>query len=251
MLEKYKDVFEELGYLPGELHLEIDASVPPIHVPRKLPLANKAQVKKKKDRILNTTVLAKQLTSLSAVEQKDWISSMVVVTKTKKLHICIDQKNLLKTEPDRSCARAFSVSDANDRFHQVRLDKWGSYLTFWTPFGRYRWQRLPFGISSAPEEYQLRQKQALDGLEGVPNIADNILCVAYGDTWEETTIDHDKNLECLLQRCLTVNLKLNKEKARLRISEVQYMGHLLSTAGVRGDPDKIRVIQDMPEPTCA
>ena len=39
---------------------------------------------------------------------------------------------------------------------------------FNTPFGRFRWLRMPFGISTAPEEYQRRQDQAIEGLSGIP-----------------------------------------------------------------------------------
>ena len=60
----------------------------------------------------------------------------------------------------------FSVVDAKDGFLQVVLDEPYSYLTtFWTPFGRYRWLRMPFGIKSAPEEFQRHLDECLEGLE--------------------------------------------------------------------------------------
>jgi transposase InsO family protein len=260
IMDKYKDVFEGLGCLPGELHLEIDDSVPPVqHVPRKVPIAIKSQVKEKIDSMVKSGVLAK------VDEPTDWISSMVVVKRPDKLRICIDPKDLNKALkrnkhimptiedvlPELSRAKVFSVLDAKDGFHQIKLDRESSDLTtFWTPFGRYRWLRLPFGISPAPEEYQMRQKQALEGIQGIFGIADDILCVGYGDTIEEATTDHDKHLESLLQRCRDVNLKLNRKKAKLRLTEVKYVGHILSANGVKADPDKIKVIQDMPRPTC-
>jgi hypothetical protein len=61
-----------------------------------------------------------------------------------------------------SKAKIFSVVDAKNGFWHVELDDESSYLTtFNTPFGRYRWLRMPFGISSAPEEYQRRQDQTM------------------------------------------------------------------------------------------
>ena len=94
---------------------------------------------------------------------------MVAVKKPNKLRLCIDLANLnvaIKRNhyptptiddvmPKLTKARVFSVADAKDGFLQVRLDEKSSYLTtFYTPFGLYRWLRMPFGIKSAPEEFQ-------------------------------------------------------------------------------------------------
>ena len=53
---------------------------------------------------------------------------------------------------------------------------------------------MPFGIASGSEEYQRRQHEFLDGLNGVINIADDICVYGCGDTKEEADIDHDRNL---------------------------------------------------------
>ena len=77
--------------------------------------------------------------------------------------------------PKLSKAKVFTVLDAKDEFHQVKLDNESSLLTtFWTPFGRYRYLRMPQGISSALEEYQRYQNEALAGLDGLVLIADDM-----------------------------------------------------------------------------
>ena len=53
--------------------------------------------------------------------------------------------------------------------------------TMHTSYGRYRWTRLPFGVSSAPEEFQVRLMTALEGLEGTALVADDILAFGVGD----------------------------------------------------------------------
>ena len=75
--------------------------------------------------------------------------------------------------------------DAKDGFWQVQLSEESSNLTcFNTPFGRYKWMVMPFGISSAPEEFQRRMHEALEGLPGVCVNADDILIYGKGDTIE-------------------------------------------------------------------
>ena len=98
----------------------------------------------------------------------DWVSSLVIVKKPTKLRICIDPKNLNEAikrphyampsldgiAPELTDAKVFSVLDAKDGFWQVELTEESSHLTtFNTPFGRYRWLSMPFGICSGSEEF--------------------------------------------------------------------------------------------------
>ena len=107
---------------------------------------------------------------------------------------------------------------------------------------------MPQGISSAPEEYQRHQNEALSGLNGVEVIAADILCYGSGETIDEALADHDSNLLSLLVRAREVNLKLNKKKLRLRLEQVPYMGHLFTSEGLRPDPQKVEAIVNMPRP---
>ena len=63
---------------------------------------------------------------------------------------------------------------------------------------------MPFGISTAPEEFQRRLSTALEGLEGVSVVADDILI--YG----KDRAEHDENLRTFLKRASKCELKLNK-----------------------------------------
>jgi hypothetical protein len=53
---------------------------------------------------------------------------------------------------------------------------------------------MPFGIATAPEEYQKRQHEVLEALLGIYVIADDILITGQGKTQEEAPQDHDRNL---------------------------------------------------------
>ena len=96
-------------------------------------------------------------------------------------------------------AKVFTVLDGKTGFWQVKLDDSSSFLTtFNTPFGRYRWKRMPFGINSAPEVWQQRMNEIVEGLKGVKIIADDFLVCGFGDTKEEALASHDANLRCFL-----------------------------------------------------
>ena len=189
---------------------------------------------------------------------------MVVVAKPNKIRICLDPKDLNKAVQrpkfqmptleellsELSKARIFSSFDAKDGFYQVSLDEESSKLTtFWTPHGRYRYLRMPFGISLAPEVFESTLQECLADLRGVKVIRDDILVVGYGATDAEAQSDHDQNVTRLLERARQVNLKLNKSKVKLRKTEVKFMGHVISNQGLKPDPDKVSAIKNMPKPT--
>lgn len=194
-----------------------------------------------------------------------WVSSLVVVRKpeTGKLRICIDPTDLNRAikRPHYPIpriedivtrlgkAKIFSILDAKDGFWQIPLDEQSSKLTtFNTPFGRYRWKVLPFGVCSAPEEFQRRMTDALDGLSGVEVVADDVLVYGEGDTKEEALENHENNLHKCLQRCRERNIKLNESKLKLRLESVTYIGHLLTSEGIKPDPRKVDAIKNMNYP---
>ena len=179
------------------------------------------------------------------------------------IRICIDPKDLNKALqrghypiptiddvlPQLNNAKVFSTVDLKCGFWQVKLDDESADLTtFNTPSGRFRWLRMPFGISTAPEEFQRRQHEAVEGLPGVISVRDNILIIGEGDTKEEAIANHDKNVRALMQRCKERNITLNKDKIQLKMSQVSFLGHLVTANGVQADPDKVRAITEMPKP---
>lgn len=242
-MQEYQDIFKGLGCLQGEHHIDIDKAVSPVqHAPRRTPVALKERLKQKIQEIESRGIIIK------VKEPTAWISSMVAVVKPGKVRVCIDPKDLNKAiqrpkyqiptleeiPPQLADAKIFSVLDAKDGFHQVKLDTPTSYLTtFWTLFSHYRYLRMPFGISLAPEEFQHSMHTIVEGLPGVAVIADDIL--VYGCKSDYVT-DHDANLKRLLQRAREQNLKLNRKKLRLRLTEVAYMGHLVTSKGLQARP---------------
>ena len=179
------------------------------------------------------------------------------------LRICLDPQQLnkaLKREryplpvindvlPDLSKPKVFTKADARNGYWHVVLDEKSSKLcTFDTPYGRYRWKRLPFGICVASEIFQKRLHEAMDRLDGLLTVHDDMVVYGEGETKEEAMADHDKNLKAFLQRCREQGVKLNKKKLKLRCTEIPYMGHLVTDKGLKLDPDKIQAVSNMPKP---
>lgn len=261
LLDKFSDVFKGDGKLPGKISLTCDGNVRPVQQkPRRIPVAVKEELQKELDDLEQRGMVEK------VEEPSEWISNILIVRRKQKLRICLDpfqlnkalQREHLQSStieeilPEVSKAKIFSTLDAKNGFWQCELDEDSRKLTtFWTPNGRYSWKRLPFGVSPAPELYQKKQKEALCGLKGVEVIADDILVYGCGDTEEEAVRDHDRKLECLLQRCREKNMKLNKNKAVIRKKEVPFFGHLLTSDGLKPDPCKVDSIKRMKEPTCS
>lgn len=257
---EYPDVFNGDGRLEGEYRLEIDESVKPVQLPkRRVPVAMMKPLKAELQDLQRRGIITPVESST------DWINGMVVVQKQNgQLRVCIDPRPLNKALkrshfplqtiedilPDLSKAKVFTVCDVKSGFWHVSLDEESSLLTtFATPFGRYRWLRLPMGISPAPEVFQRKLTQALEDLPGLYIIADDVLITGQGETQDMAQRDHDEKLRLFLNRCRQKNIKLNAEKFKLRQKEATYIGHLLTADGLKIDPEKVRAIEQMPSPT--
>lgn len=249
--ETHKQLFVGLGCLPNMHTIKLDPAVQPVvHPPRRVPVSLRDRVKTELQRMEQMGVIVKQ------TEPTEWVNSMVTVVKPGKVRICIDPKDLnraikrehfpMKTVDEvvsnMTGAKVFSKLDATSGFWQIRLDEESSRLcTFNSPFGRYRFTRLPFGIKSAPEVYQRIMSQMVEDIEGAEAIMDDILI------WGVDRTQHDERLKKVLDRVLEYNLKLNLEKCEFRKNEVKYMGHVLSH-GLKIDPEKVRAVLSMPVP---
>uniref|UniRef100_A0A3B3S0H0 ribonuclease H n=1 Tax=Paramormyrops kingsleyae TaxID=1676925 RepID=A0A3B3S0H0_9TELE len=187
----------------------------------------------------------------------DWCAGMVVVPKTNgKIRICVDLTHLNKgvkrerhilpsvdqTLAQLSGAKVFSKLDARSGFWQIPLARESALLTtFITPYGRYCFNRLPFGISSAPEHFQRRMSQMLESQDGVLCHADDIL--VFGRNEEE----HNARLRQVLQKLKEEGLTLN-EKCEFGRDSMIFVGHKVTATGIEPDPGKVKAIMDMPEP---
>ncbi|CAB4022188.1 Transposon Tf2-9 poly, partial [Paramuricea clavata] len=108
--------------------------------------------------------------------------------------------------------------------------------TFVTHRGLYRYKRLMFGITSAPEKYQKIISDVIQGCNGVANIADDL--IVYGCDLQE----HDRNLHAVLQRLRDSGMTLNGDKCQFRLPKLTFFGHELSNQGVTPSEEKIAAV---------
>jgi hypothetical protein len=122
-------------------------------------------------------------------------------------------------------ARYFSKLDASSGYWQTKLDEESSnLLCFNSPFGRYKFNILPFGVSNASEIFQLDIAESVEGIEGAANAQDDI--IVWGDTKEV----HDQRLHEELSRIKDSGLKLNRKKGQLCVTQITFDQTLCQTA---------------------
>ncbi len=188
-------------------------------------------------------------------EPTDWVNPMLVIPKVDgDVRICLDPVDLNKEVKRQHCpvptaqelfarigkVKYFSTLDATSGFLQIPLTEESSYMTtFATPFGRYRFLRLPFGISSAPEVYQQTMEQFFGDLVDVEIYFDDFF------VWGETREEHDRRLKAVFDRRVKVNLKLNATKCKFLLPEPPWIGHVISFKQLKPDPAKVSAINPL------
>ena len=259
VLSQYSDSFEGIGNLGPPVHFQVDEHVRPVQMPvHRIPVAKRTREKEALDKYTAEGIIAK------VSEPTCWCSNELIRETPKKFRVCIDpsktinkaiqrpiyQMPTLNEELDRlSAAKCFSLVDVKEGFLHVPLDDESSSMTtVHTSYGRCRWLRLPFGITSAPEEFQLRLKTALEGLDGIVCIAYDILVFGEGNDYAEAERDHDRRFIALMERCHHKNIKLNPQKLQFKLKEVKFMGTIHTNQGMEPDPDKVAAKTQLPTP---
>ena len=253
-IANYPMLFSGLGLMKSKCAIKLRGSVEPfaLPVPRRVAAARRAPLRKELDRMIGLGVIER-------IERPtDWCSPCLVVPKKSgDIRLCIDYTSLnraVKREyhplpsteevlAELKDARVFSKLDANSGYWQMELAETSKDITtFITPFGRFRCNRLPFGITSAPEIFQREMQKILSGAEGTVCMMDDILI--YGQNDEE----HDRRLTAVLERLAVAGLTLNKAKCSFCTDEVKFLGHVVSSRGISADPEKISAILGFPAP---
>ncbi|XP_072936215.1 uncharacterized protein [Epargyreus clarus] len=226
---KFKDVLVEIP---------VDEKCKPVSQPyRRIPIPIEDKVERKIKELLDSDIIEE------VHGPSRWISPVVPILKDDDdIRLCIDMRRansaIMRENHPLPCmdnflpkikkATYFSKLNIKNAFNQVEIHPNSRHLTtFITSKGLYRYKRLMFGITCAPELFQKIVEKMLTGLDGVINFIDDIL--VYGEDENQ----HDKRLSKVLDVLKENNVLLNESKCKYKVQKISFLGHELTRDGVK------------------
>ncbi|GBG59910.1 hypothetical protein CBR_g66715 [Chara braunii] len=208
-------------------------------------------------------------TQLDDLIDKGWIRPscspygapvLFVRKKNKELRLCIDYRKLnaqtiknvgpLPRIDDLlerlGGAKYFSKLDLKAGCHQLEIHPRDRYKTsFKTRYGHFEWVVMPFGLTNAPTTFQAAMTTEFR------DMLDRFVLIYLDDILEysRTLDEHIVHLHAVLDRLRTAKYKANGAKCECAQQELEHLGHFVTPQGIRPLADKIKAIQDWPEPT--
>lgn len=131
----------------------------------------------------------------------------------------------------------FTVIDLSDAYMQLELDEESKQLVVITTHkGLFQFNRLVYGIASAPAIFQYVVNCILAGTEGVKSYLDDIL------VWGKSFLECEQRTNAVLQKLNEYNVKVKLPKCTWFSPTVEYLGHVLSKEGRKPAPSKVHAI---------
>ncbi|KAJ8884676.1 hypothetical protein PR048_016534 [Dryococelus australis] len=235
------------GY-PGRYKIELKENVIPVVNPnRRVPEIIKPKLKETLDMLESIGIISK------VDKVTDWVHNIVVVEKPdKSFRICLVPYYLNKCLKIESFPiptvdelsfkltgkQLYIVIHKKDGFHQIELDEDSKNLScFITLFGKYRYERLPMGVSSVPEVFQRYNTKIFGDIEGVGIYFDDTIIAAVSEE------EHIQILKVVLKRAKEYSVKFNSSKLLYK-----YLGKIFDADGVRADPENVKSILRLQDP---
>ena len=232
--------------------ISIDKSVKPVaQAYRQIPIPLEVAVEQKIDQWLSLGIIEQVATS-------EWISPLVVAPKNNgEVRLCVDMRQANKAVirekfvmptvenllPLLYGCGYFGKLDIKDAFHQLELAEWCRHITtFITKRGLFRFKRLMFGISCAPEIFQKVIQRVLLGLKNCFNYLDDIIVFAKS---REELVNFMNEVKGRLD---SYNIVLNMEKCVFETTKLQFLGHTITKEGIKPDNEKLRLIKEFRPP---
>ena len=143
-------------------------------------------------------------------------------------------------------AKVFSTIDLRSGYHHIPLGKSSrAKTTFVTPFGKYEFLMVPFGLAQAPAFFQFLMNKVLKELKFAMTYLDDIII------FSQDGLQHLEHLEIVFSHLREAGLKMKHSKCDFFKSEIHYLGHLISPEGISPLPNKLDSIRHMPVPNSA
>ncbi|CAH8614326.1 unnamed protein product [Dicrocoelium dendriticum] len=253
---KFASVFQDgLGHctkFKATLNLRPGAK-PVFKARRPVPYAAMSTVEQELDRLERAGVI-------TAVNYSSWAAPIVAVKKANgKVRVCADFSTGLNAALDDhqyplpvpedifaklNGGKYFAKLDLSDAYLQVDVDEVSrELLTINTHRGLFQYNRLPFGVKTAPAIFQQLMDTMLAGVSGTAAYLDDI--IVMGRTPEELFNRLDEVLCCIQ----SYGFRIREDKCTFFTPLIKYLGFILEKDGRRPDPENIEAIRKMPPPT--
>ena len=142
-------------------------------------------------------------------------------------------------------AKVFTKLDIRQAFHRIRIHPDSEDLTtFKTRYGNYRMKVLPFGLTNGPATFQRYLNEVLFDIL-------DVYVTAYMDDiliFSEDPKSHDEHVKEVLRRLRKAGLQADIKKSEFSVMETRFLGQIVSTKGLRTDPEKVRTILEWEAP---
>ena len=259
IIRKYNDIFMastfDLGFTEIVQH-EMDINGDPVMLqPRRQPM----HLEHKLDELINNLLEAKVIRKCKSA----WNAPLVIIAKKDgSIRMCVDYRGLNAITkkvsfpmPDTrfllDCladSKYFTSIDLGQAYYQVGMaEEIQDVTAFSTRQGQFCFNRLPFGLATAPATFQRMMHTMLEGIlfKGVVVYLDDIL--VYGKDREE----HNARLEEVFKRIHLAGLRINPGKCDIYREELTFLGHTVSAKGIKTNDKKIKEIKEAEIPICA
>ena len=269
LCEEYGEAFsknnEDIGRTKlVKMDIDTGDSPPVSSRPYTLPLRHYEWVQREIESLEHAGVITKSMSK--------WASPIVIVPKKSapgeppKRRLCVDFRKVNELQQEVITAgktkgqisihplpkidemyvklkgtKLFSTIDLRSGYHHIVLGKSSRAKTaFVTPFGKYEFLMVPFGLAQAPAYFQLLMNKVLKGLKFAMTYLDDTII------FSENELQHLEHLEIVFSHLREAGLKMKCSKCDFFKSKIHYLGHLISPEGISPLPNKLDCIKHMP-----
>lgn len=255
IVDQYPEVFQETpGRIRGyECKLRLKNETPVCLKPYPIPIAKIDAVEKELQRMIELDIIEKSRSQYS-------IPIVPVFKKNGEVRLCLDARKINEIiVPDRERpltidtilakfknVKCMSTLDLRSGYWQVPLAQESRAPCSFLINGRnYSYKRLPFGLNVSGAEFQKSMDIVLGPLihNFVTIYVDDILITS------ESTEQHYEHIKTVLDRLRKYNVTVNLEKCQFFRQEVSFLGHMITTQGIRMETEKVQSIQKFKTPS--
>ena len=255
VLHEYDEVFkDDPGVLQNVLvDLHVDKDVKPIFLKaRQPPISMKKGIEEELDRLQRNGII-------EPVKFSKWATPIVPILKSDgSVRICGDYKSTLnKVAPvenhpipliedmanQLAGGETFTKVDFSHAYTQLKLSEEAKvFTTINTHKGLFRYNRLCFGIASAPAIFQRTLEQLFSGVDCCRNYIDDLYITGRNED------EHIENVKKVLKICKENGLTIRRSKCEFMKEVVHFLGYKLSKEGLQPLTEKVKAVKDFPEP---